>query len=126
MQTSGFVTLGVMAEAVRGSRRRERADVAAFSAGIVGRITQRILDDPALLLMTRRWADEAALNGQAGQLLHLAAAPELADIRQSFEASPGLWSHRQVPRTLMGRRYRANRCWHRLVAAAATAASWTH
>ena len=115
-----------MAGARFGIRRRKRADVAAFSAGIVGRVTQRILDEPVLLLMARRWADDAGRGGQDRQLLRLAAALELADIRAAFEASPGLWSHRRVPRTRLGRRYRANRCWHRLVAAAATAALWTN
>jgi hypothetical protein len=114
-----------MGGGVCGARRRRQADVAAFSAGVVGRLTQRIGDDPALLLMARLWADAAARgDGQDRQLLRLAAAPELADIRGSFEASPGLWSPRRVPRTRLGRRYRANRCWHRLVAASAAAASW--
>ncbi|MBE7156959.1 MAG: hypothetical protein INR62_00740 [Rhodospirillales bacterium] len=119
--------LDVMGGAMPGVHRHKGADVAAFSAGIVGRLTQRIVDDSALLLTARLWADRAArADGQDRHLLRLAAAPELADIRASFEASPGLWSDRPVPRTRVGQRYRAKRCWHRLVAAAAAAASWTH
>lgn len=114
-----------MGDGVFGAHRRRRADVAAFSEGIVGRITQRIADDPGLLLAARLWADGVAKgDGQDRQLLRLAAAPELNDIRAVFDASPGLWSQRRVPWTRLGRQYRADRRWHQLVAAAATE-SWT-
>lgn len=103
------------------SRRSRRADAAAFSALIVERLTHRISSDPMLLLAAGLWQDTPVPSGLGQRrLLTLAAAPELADIRATFEGSPGLWSHRAVPRTQLGRRSRANSRWHQLVARATT------
>ena len=113
-----------MRGAVFRSRHSRRADAAAFSALIVERVTRRISSDPTLLVVAGLWRDTPVHAGLGLRcLLALAAAPELADIRASFAGSPGLWSHRGVPRTRLGRRLRAERRWHQLVARAA-AASW--